>query len=143
MDKIIDSDYSLNLILSYMAQDYWEIVTPYLIDALEYDDVSITLEDLLADIKSGNKQLWIITKGSEIYSVLVTHIEEMYKKKRFIFRLCAGHDIEQWFYLITRFFDYAKANDCEGILVYGRRGWQKLLTKAGFQEKATIFSLEF
>jgi hypothetical protein len=143
MVNIVDSEYKLNRIQTHLVADYWDLVNPYIKDALEYEDVAITPWDVFLDVKEGRKQLWIITKGQEIYSVIVTHIEEIYKKKKLIFRYCAGHDIKEWFYMITKFFDYAKKNECVGILVYGRRGWQKLLATSGFQEKATIFSLEF
>lgn len=135
--------YNLVGVQSKDIAQYWQHILPLVYDALEHSDNTYSEEHILNELLNAEAQLWIIKKGSEVRAIIVTQILYFNKNLRLIFKLCAGEDLKNWLDLLPEFFAFAREKKCEGISVFGRRGWKKILKNSGFVEKAVLLTMKF
>jgi len=106
--------------------------------ALRYGNGERGLDNILADIVSGQKQIWVHSIGDKFNGTVITQLTE-YPQKRTCELLYLGadkamealheiHTIELW----------ALENDCHDIQAIGRAGWVKLMAKHEFKQRYTV-----
>lgn len=98
----------------------WERCSPWIQAALDYGGNLFALEDVLDAVQKGQAQFWPGKK-----SALVTEIKQ-YPRKRLCNVWLAGGDLEELKQMSVYVKDFAKASKCDGLLVQGRPGWQKV-----------------
>lgn len=135
--------YNLIGVQSKDVAKYWEQILPLIYDAIEYSDNTYSEPQILNELLNAEAQLWLIKKGAQIAAVVVTQLLYFDKNLRLIFKLCAGEDLKNWLHLLPDFFAFAQEKKCEGISVFGRRGWKKILKNSGFAEKAVLLTMKF
>ena len=83
-------------------------------------------------------QLWIAW-SERILCACVTQIE-ISKRKRFLTILfIGGEKMELWLEYMNLMIDFAKANECDEIRVFGRKGWGRVLNSFGFDNPLSLF----
>ena len=137
------SQYNLVGVQSKDIAKYWQHILPLVYDSLEYSDNTYSEEQILNELLNSESQLWLIKKGSEIRAIIVTQLLFFNKNLRMIFKLCAGEDLKNWLDLLPLFCEFAREKKCEGISVFGRKGWKKILKNSGFVEKAVLLTMKF
>ena len=123
---------------SRAVEDIWPYVLPLILRGLAETDGRFIADDVLADLISGHKQLWV--EGDDrIVAVCVTDIIVAPRRKRATLFLCAGDGV------IGRLPDtlpvieaWAKEQGCDQAGIVGRSGWVRALADAGYREAATI-----
>ena len=78
-------------------------------------------------VRSGAALLWLAWEGESIKAAAVTEICAANGEKFCTIVACGGHDRGQWLHLLEGLESHAKAEGCDTMRVYGRRGWGKLL----------------
>lgn len=112
---------------------YW----PYVVDDIQkaligsYD--GITADDLYQSILLNKVQLWALHNGN-LSAVMTTEIINYKYKKSVRIITVTGKDSENWLdVLIDTISRWGAENGASSIEFIGRRGWEKLLTKRGFE----------
>lgn len=107
-----------------------------LTEALERGGSTHSLEDVLAQIRRGDAQLWETEDA-----VIVTEIHQTPRKKLVHFWLAAG-EIDAVVELSKVVLDWAKRHGCEQATLAGRKGWIKALAHEGWSPALTLMGRE-
>lgn len=84
-------------------------------------------EDIEADVLCGNQLLWLAWDGTSIMAAATTQIVKPFSKIC-VLTACAGHDRERWLPLFEHIEKYAENEGCSSMRIYGRKGWERVLT---------------
>ena len=109
--------------------------------ALRFSYGEREVRDVLKELVDGSKQIWLGTLNNEFVATVITQIIDYPKKKTC--EICymggtAGAGILDALGYLESVEDWAIANGCDDIQVFGRRGWLKALKKHGYSSRYTI-----
>jgi hypothetical protein len=93
--------------------------------AIEATDLS-DFADIEKQVLSGDQLLWLAI-SDHIEAAATTHLIKTRGKPVLIVTACAGHQRERWIALRHRVENYAKAEGCSCVRLYGRKGWEREL----------------
>lgn len=114
-------------VASAFIDQVWKDVAPMIERALAYFDDRVGIDDIYQSLKAKNNQLWLVFRGGEILTAVITEIAIYPKKKVLTIAYLAGRDFKSWQYGLSVLKDFAKSHGCSCIEIRGRRGWEKLL----------------
>jgi len=129
-------------ILSKDVDAWWPYCKEYLISALGYGLGEYSIDDIKKSCIAKDMQLWLnITHKVE--GAFVTKIS-IYPQKNILAVLLLGGDNfsgwkEETDALLVAF---AKANNCEYVELFGRKGWGKTLKDLDYKEQTRLFAKE-
>lgn len=101
----------------------WPLVSHLIREAMHRGGGDYT--DVAQTTLSGEKLLWLAVDEEAIWAAAVTglHVE---KKHRFCcIWACGGKERTRWLDMELEIEKHAKAEGCESMRIYGRRGWLK------------------
>lgn len=109
---------------------------PLLEDALKYSGGTDTVVDIARGVLEGKYQLWTAPN-----SVGVTQVVQHPQLKECHVFLIAGKlaEVER---VRPAIEDWAKKQGCSRILGYGRRGWERVMERAGYKFQSVILAKE-
>jgi hypothetical protein len=114
--------------------ELWPIAKQFLAKSVELAHGAFDLDDIHTLLVNKDAQLWAVHDG-EIKAVAVTQIMIYPKQKRLKLFLLGGNDMAKWEKSISDTFDnFAKANGCDGVELYGRKGWLRNLKQFGYND---------
>jgi len=92
------------------------------------DDV-LNEEDVLEYLNSGHYTLWIATEpdSDNILFAMTIHFAYYPKHKMCRIATIAGERMSEWIGDLYMLEDWAKAQGCDYMDMYARRGWKKML----------------
>ena len=118
----------------------WAMLEP----ALARSRGMTTLGQLKQECGSGKGQLWfVMADRTQVLAVAVTEILQYPAKRMFSVAWCAGTQMRRWLAYFEVFIDLAKSQDCDGIEVHGRRGWERALKRWGMRFDRQVVSHHF
>lgn len=82
--------------------------------------------DIEADVLTGMQLVWIAWTGSEIMAAATTQLVKPFDKVC-VLTACSGYDRAQWLPLFRQIEEYAKAEGCMTMRIFGRKGWERVL----------------
>ena len=85
--------------------------------------------DVERDVLSGAALLWLAWDGQAIAAAAVTQLAATDLGKVCIIVACAGQQMRRWLPLIATVEDYARAEGCELVRIFGRKGWVRVLSR--------------
>lgn len=80
------------------------------------------------DVLRGDQLLWLAWNGTAIEAAATTKPIKIGARKICVIVACSGHHRERWLPLSEKIEAYAKAEGCEAIRLYGRKGWERVLS---------------
>ena len=86
-------------------------------------------------------QLWILwdkEDKNQYYGVVVTEILQRPLKRCLNIRIMTGHHREKWQHLIKNIEKFAWDNKCDSMELIARPGWQKELSKFGYNRTHVV-----
>lgn len=87
-----------------------------------------SLTELDTDVLSGQALLWIVHSDDHgIEAATVTRLDQTEHSKVCTILACGGEKRSRWLHLLAGIEDYARAESCDGVRLYGRRGWKRVL----------------
>lgn len=93
--------------------------------AIEQTDLS-DFADIERDVLSGDQLLWLAI-SNHIEAAATTHLIKTRGKPVLVITACSGTQRERWVSLRHRIENYAKAEGCSRVRIFGRRGWERVL----------------
>lgn len=106
-------------------------------NALEYNANTLTLQDIVDQIATGEMHLWAGTD-----SAIITQIVQFPRRKALHVPFGGGNlaEIEEMHPYII---DFAKKAECNMITIAGRKGWERTFLKSvGFEFAYSVMKLE-
>lgn len=79
------------------------------------------------EVLSGLQQLWLAWNGTAIEAAAVTQLVVIGSRKICIIVACGGRDHSRWIHMLADLEKFAKAEGCDTVRIYGRKGWQRIL----------------
>lgn len=107
--------------------DIWPQAEPFIVEALNMAHGCYEPEDIMTACQRGGMQLWIVAKGEEVLSAIVSEIVAYPRKRVVAVPFIGGKDMMEWQAdLFQTIEDWSKAWGCSAMTGGGRRGWAKL-----------------
>jgi len=123
-----------SMICTGLDLKYWEFVKHELDRALTSEYNRITIDDVYVMIQNKDAQLWALHNGIT-KAVMVTQIVEYKRLKAVKIWLVTGTELDTWLdTLIETVSAWGKENGCSVMEFTGRKGWEKVLNKKGFND---------
>jgi len=122
----------------------WPMVEVAIQDALTYSGNQHNSQFVYDVIKKEEMQLWILwdkekeTTLEKYHGVVVTEIIQRTLKKICHIFIMTGEKREKWTSLIKIIEEFAKKNDCDGIELIARPGWQKVLQNYNYKRTHVV-----
>lgn len=109
-----------------LVHQVWPHARSLIKSAIEYTGLSdfIDIEDA---VLTGEQLLWLAWDGNAIDAAATTHLVKI-GKTVLILTACAGHNRERWLPLFEQIETYAKNEGAACVRIYGRKGWERVLT---------------
>jgi hypothetical protein len=120
----------------------WSEIVPQVEEALMHGSGTVTSYGLFIQCLGAAAQCWVDENDDgDILGVAITRFEQSEATKIFAIVTTTHPD---WFSEgpdVLGFFErFAEAEGCEKVNIYGRRGWQRVLSKHGYHEPYTILT---
>jgi hypothetical protein len=106
--------------------EMWPHVRDKIRAAVERTGLS-SFADIEADVLRGASLVWIAWDGKEVLAAATTELVKPYSKVCVV-TACAGHDRDRWLPLFAEIEKYAENEGCSSMRIYGRKGWERVLT---------------
>lgn len=102
--------------------EFWPHARGLIQSAIEATNLS-DFKDIEDQVLSGDQLLWLAWSG-KIEAAATTHLS----RGVCTLTACAGHHRERWMPLFSKIEEYAKNENCSTMRIFGRRGWERVLT---------------
>lgn len=114
----------------------WEHVRPLLGKVLERVDTGDTEASLLAQILTGDMQLWNVQSWR---AMVITQISVCRTHRKLMVCYMAGEGLEEWFDQCMDVLEaFAMEHGCQYVEEYGRPGWERVGKKRGYEKVYTV-----
>ena len=102
-----------------------------------------TPEDVLSRLATGESQLWVVARESEITAAAVLSVMDSAKKRKLHIDILSGTDMPAWVDQLEDLFRKFKDRvDADCIEASCRPGLARVLSNRGWRRKAVVMSIE-
>ena len=113
-----------------VAHEVWPFVSHWVKAAAERGDLT-TFAALEQSVLYGNGLIWLafVHGGTDNLpsGVALTELIRSEKSLACVITACGGEDFRDWICLIHKIEKYARAEGCDCVRIFGRRGWARVL----------------
>ena len=117
----------LHLIPPLAVLHEWPRVAPFVRRALEHGEGSYLEADVAMACMAGQWQLWVIGQDDEIQAVGITEIVNFPRQRKCLIRYLSG-TLEAVLPHWAVFESWAREQKCHTFEIYGRKGWERVLS---------------
>lgn len=110
-----------------LVHEFWPHAKHLIKSAIDRTGLS-DFADIEYDVLCGDQLLWLAWDGKSIEAAATTHLVVTSGTKVCILTACAGQHREQWMPLFEQIEQYAKNEKCSCVRIFGRRGWERVLS---------------
>tara|TARA_R110002020_G_scaffold7935_7_gene32605 strand:+ start:2566 stop:2958 length:393 start_codon:yes stop_codon:yes gene_type:complete len=111
----------------------WKASEPYLQAALDKSGNEWTTDDVLKEVEDDHAIFYPVQNGAAIFRVA------RYPQKRMLrIWIAGGHMAPNINAVLEAAEFHADQHDCDGIEIGGRKGWERVLKKHGYQHKSVL-----
>lgn len=100
----------------------WQYAGPMIRAAIEQTNLS-DFADIEKAVFAGEQLLWLAI-SDKIEAAATTHLS----RNVCTLTACSGHQRERWMPLLGMVENYARNEGCHTMRLYGRRGWERVLS---------------
>lgn len=122
----------------------WSAIDEMVRRSCEESGGTQTLEHIKAQWRAGKMEILVGEDEAGLAAVavlMVTNLAALNGLSCVIISLC-GRGMAQWLDRIELFERYAQWRGCRRMVIYGRRGWVRVLDDHGYTEAATLVTKE-
>lgn len=109
------------------VDEVWPLARGLIRSAIERTGLS-DFSDIENEVLCGRQLLWLAWNGMTIEAAATTHLVKNGERPVCILSACAGHNRERWLPLFEKIENYARAENSSCVRIYGRKGWERVLT---------------
>lgn len=121
----------------------WPMVSPML-DRVISRNSRYSLESVRAKLDQKTYCLLVAATEKELQSCCIITINEYPAQRWLTIIMCAGDNMVQWLVDGIAFIEkFARWQDCAGIELTGRRGWERALRALGFKRRDMMMEKVF
>lgn len=113
---------------------FWPHIEPLLRPAIENVGLN-NFEDIEESILIGCGLVWIAW-DEKIVAAASTTLERIGSDLICVLTACGGSGINEWLPLLNKIEEYAKAEGCKAMRIFGREGWLRVLD--GYHKMAIV-----
>ena len=118
---------------------YWQLVNQWIDKAIDHDELSI--HDVRNNIENGKMGLLVASKNGEVLAGCIVEFIKYSKCSALRVVALGGERMNMWLDQLLDFLDrWAKDNDMFRIEQAGRKGWLKILTKYGYNQRYVVMT---
>jgi hypothetical protein len=110
------------------VHEFWPHVSDLIHRAIRRTNLSHS-QDIDFDVLNGDGLLWIAWNGSAVEAAATTSLIETDTEKVCVLTACGGENMRRWLSLLGEIEDYAKAEGCSRVRIFGRKGWVRVLER--------------
>ena len=133
-----DDALEIGMVADPLSSMFWPEAKAALHPALMQSDED--WPEVERDLSANDNQLWIVRHGSGILAAAVTRIAKTRGGEVVEVYLVGGADYLRWIAALHDAIEKAaRSINCIGMRAYGRRGWERSLSKLGWQSKAVTY----
>lgn len=107
------------------VHEIWPQARDLIRSAIEKTGLS-EFADIECEVLAGDQILWLAL-SDHVEAAATTHLIKTSGKPVLIITACSGSQKERWISLRHRIENYAKAEGCSCVRLYGRKGWEREL----------------
>lgn len=97
---------------------------------------SVDINEVFARLREGNLELWLGTRNDELEMVCFCYWEHHAHVSHYHVYQLLGINLDKYLFKgLTILEQYTAAMGGVDLVVYGRKGWEKLLEPAGFKQE--------
>lgn len=129
------------LLTSEQVRQVWHDAAPLIQTAISHDCTnSMSLVDIYHELLDGIMQLWIIYDEERLLAAMTTHLTQHGKHNTCVMvHYGAVIPNEEAFQFFPRVIEeWAEANDCKRVQIWGRAGWVKALYQFNYKKAFTV-----
>jgi len=104
----------------------WPTVAPLIAAGMHKMDLS-DFDVLTRELHKGAALLWVAFDGEQLKAAAATQVTIVHGRKHCTIIALGGKDRRQWLPLIEGLEDYARAQGCAAMRMFGRAGWSRTL----------------
>lgn len=108
------------------VHEFWPHVKDMIRSAVRRTNLNHS-HDIEYAITSGDDLLWLAWNGQAIEAAASTSLIETDADKVCVLTACGGDNMRHWLPLLTKIEEYAKAEGCRCVRIFGRKGWLRVL----------------
>lgn len=95
---------------------------------------NVRYEEIINDIRTGEKDLWVVLKCGKIVAFIVVEIITTYTNKKRLIICHFGGKLDNYVRAgLDRIDSYARENGIAQIQFMGRKGWRKMVAAHGYR----------
>lgn len=103
----------------------WPGVAKMIDEAYKFAD-EIMPFDILDQLRSGHRQLWVVWNGESVVAAVMTRIIQLRSCRAVQITAAGGTEVDAWKDLITLIENFARHEGCRKVTIEGRPGWERL-----------------
>lgn len=85
-------------------------------------------EAIESEVLSGKQLLWLACTGSAVEAAATTRLVRVSDRKICELVACGGKNRARWLPLLDGIEDYARKEGCAEMRIFGRKGWERVLS---------------
>ena len=123
----------------------WEEVKPILEKSIDTAHGRYEMDDILREIVNFEQHLWVVfNEDSKIVAALTTRFVDYPKKRVLAGQFLGGEKIMRWRdSMLNLLENWAKDNNCGGLEMTGRNGFERVLGPFGWTPEYVVFEKMF
>lgn len=137
------SEFHVRQIPPSLVDRFWQYAEPYIKRALDHTSGEWSPDDLKMFVKDNMIQLWLVSEGDRVVAAITTELVNYPNRKHCRVITLAGSKAPEWTpHVDTILCDFARAEGCNGMEAFVRKGYVPVLAKFGYQPKYTVIVKE-
>jgi hypothetical protein len=81
-----------------------------------------------SEVMAGEQLLWLACAGQHVEAAATTRLVRVSERKFCELVACGGENRARWLPLLDGIEDYARKEGCAEMRIYGRKGWERVLS---------------
>lgn len=111
----------------------WDLLFPFLEPLDRQVPLYFNSDDVLPLVRSGSIQLWVANNDVAIIGVVLTEVKIFPRTKVCNLIWFCGVEVLPFVPAVGGIEAWAAANDCDYMIIRGRRGWKRVLEPLGYE----------
>ena len=122
---------------------FWERVAPLLAPAVAQSGGRLDMDALYEGLILRRYLLWVACDDEVVRAAFTTRIAAYPRRKVLAVECAGGTDMRHWVDLVQQTFrNFAGDSGLEGVEMYGRPGWLRVLSRYGWKHTMMIMEVD-